>query len=402
MKHLKIMFMSVCTIMCGGVAFSDISAGVSTANCDASDIGATSTNTRLRADWTPNTIDLTWYTSTGVNVSGTNMCTYDNAITVPTNPTKTGYTFGGWRARTQLDFSTLPTNTNGNYSWSKDTSAKCRVIRETGTNTNSACTNSAFNDLDNLTWKTRFPDGSYVYGKSGCFTTAVTALYDTLSNTSGNGRNCMCKLTSYIPANSNTIYTPAVAYWVFSGYNNSTYNYCILQCAVNCAKKFQTDSNFRTISYSMFDLATLDTSTNANWDAQHARWKEFDEANGDYTMQNEFGTTDNSDLNDGEWAITFDYGTVYGKSLCTSSSLPDYYSTGTPNESASGPNCWCKVTQFKTTSGNILTAVSNPWSWYNNMIYDGEDHCERECASSCASGVAGNADNRTALYGQSQ
>ena len=49
---------------------------------------------------TPNTINLTWY-SVGDTVYETNQCTYDQPITLPaTNPTRTGYTFAGWRLRT--------------------------------------------------------------------------------------------------------------------------------------------------------------------------------------------------------------------------------------------------------------------------------------------------------------
>ncbi|MFQ6777711.1 MAG: InlB B-repeat-containing protein, partial [Alphaproteobacteria bacterium] len=31
------------------------------------------------------------------NASTTNQCTYDGAITLPTAPEKTGYTFKGWK-----------------------------------------------------------------------------------------------------------------------------------------------------------------------------------------------------------------------------------------------------------------------------------------------------------------
>ncbi|MFQ6778005.1 MAG: InlB B-repeat-containing protein [Alphaproteobacteria bacterium] len=43
-----------------------------------------------------NTINVTWNPANG-NASTTNQCTYDGAITLPTAPEKTGYTFKGWK-----------------------------------------------------------------------------------------------------------------------------------------------------------------------------------------------------------------------------------------------------------------------------------------------------------------
>ena len=56
----------------------------------------------LEADWTANTINLEWYNEdTKLTVPTTsNTCRYDGGITLPsTNPTKTGYTFKGWKVR---------------------------------------------------------------------------------------------------------------------------------------------------------------------------------------------------------------------------------------------------------------------------------------------------------------
>ena len=46
------------------------------------------------ATWTANTINIDWY-SDGSRVAQ-NSCTYGSTITLPTEPTKTGYTFNGW------------------------------------------------------------------------------------------------------------------------------------------------------------------------------------------------------------------------------------------------------------------------------------------------------------------
>ena len=62
-------------------------------------------NVTCTAVWTPNTIGLTWYTDSVANngtvISGTTPnCTYDLGIDIPAQPTKNGYTFDGWKVRT--------------------------------------------------------------------------------------------------------------------------------------------------------------------------------------------------------------------------------------------------------------------------------------------------------------
>lgn len=53
------------------------------------------------AQWTPNRINITWDLDEGqADTAGGQTCDYDGAVTVPTNPHKTGYTFGGWNVVT--------------------------------------------------------------------------------------------------------------------------------------------------------------------------------------------------------------------------------------------------------------------------------------------------------------
>ena len=55
---------------------------------------------RLRAEFTPEIINLKWYDEDGNRVTvptTSNSCTYDTSISLPPNPTKTGYKFKGWK-----------------------------------------------------------------------------------------------------------------------------------------------------------------------------------------------------------------------------------------------------------------------------------------------------------------
>ena len=49
---------------------------------------------RCTAQYTPNTINIDWY-SDNVQIAQ-NSCVYDSTITLPVQPSKTGYTFNGW------------------------------------------------------------------------------------------------------------------------------------------------------------------------------------------------------------------------------------------------------------------------------------------------------------------
>ena len=86
-------FLSVSLCLASGV-----SPTATTADCDNATLSTYSGTTNLQANWEPNTIDITWYN--GNDVFATNSCVYDDILTLPSGtPTKTGYTFDGWRVR---------------------------------------------------------------------------------------------------------------------------------------------------------------------------------------------------------------------------------------------------------------------------------------------------------------
>ena len=142
-----------------------------------------------------------------------------------------------------------------------------------------------------------------------------------------------------------------------------------------------------------FDLSTLDASIDTTWDAQHARWKPVYSTG--FSMQDVLGTENSSDLAPGEWADTFSYGTVKGKSLCSSTS-GTFAQSGTPDESGTGDTryCWCKATQFDNSP-----VSSASWVFRND---GGEmSDCAFNCAVNCASRVQRDSAFRGALFGVS-
>ena len=81
----------------------NIAASATTANCDNATLETYSGSSNLQANWEANKINLTWYSDdtqiTDVQSAATS-CNYDSGLTVPsTPPTKTGYTFNGWKVR---------------------------------------------------------------------------------------------------------------------------------------------------------------------------------------------------------------------------------------------------------------------------------------------------------------
>jgi len=94
-------FLSVSLCLASGV-----SPTATTADCDNATLSTYSGTTNLQANWEPNTIDITWYN--GNDVFATNSCVYDDILTLPSGtPTKTGYTFDGWRVKLPTGYTRL-------------------------------------------------------------------------------------------------------------------------------------------------------------------------------------------------------------------------------------------------------------------------------------------------------
>ena len=101
----------------------DIPATTTTVSCNDSAINTNNAPANLEINWEANTINLRWYSNNTLiqNVPAvSSSCEYDSTLTPPaTIPTRTGYTFTGWRVRPQYNFATLTTNQNGTQRWAR-------------------------------------------------------------------------------------------------------------------------------------------------------------------------------------------------------------------------------------------------------------------------------------------
>mgnify|MGYP003445382004 CR=1 FL=1 len=176
----------------------------------------------------------------------------------------------------------------------------------------------------------------------------------------------------------------------------------------------KTGYTFKGWRVKQCSLSGLDTSIDASYDATHVRWKPIDPTKIGYTMKKAFGTENSSDLNNGEWAVTFSYGTVKGMAKCsaksgnnngTTWSAPSSNWSATESEltSASGEAsyCWCHATNYTPNGGNQCNVASPSWVFKSN-IGDYASLCADNCAGDCAYLVTSEADFRRALFGVTQ
>ena len=211
--------------------------------CDTNVLNTDTGPVNLRAEFEPETIDLRWYNNnTLLNVTSTNSntCTYDTAINLPTNPTRPGYKFKGWKIRPEYDFDQLDASINGIEGFDKGKKPTnldedyCRhwwpVTNGASSNVQS-CNNQNYTDLYRYEWKTVFSYGT-IYGTSKCVPGGTSG--DNYIDNAADGDYCHCKVTGYKPNNSNIIYGPQKKMkWVGYASAQST-PYCLQQCATYC------------------------------------------------------------------------------------------------------------------------------------------------------------------------
>ena len=181
--------------------------------------------------------------------------------------------------------------------------------------------------------------------------------------------------------------------------------------AAPAARTGYTFKGWRVRQAASCSLSGLDTSISTSWDATHTRWKSISSSG--YTMANAFGTENSSDLNNGEWALTFSYGTVKGMAKCGaksgdnngftwSNASSNWSATESDLTSASGEAqyCWCHATNYTPNGGNQCNVASPSWVFYGD--YGSASGCALYCAYNCASYVVDIVGFRRAVFGVAQ
>ena len=124
--------------------------------------------------------------------------------------------------------------------------------------------------------------------------------------------------------------------------------------------------------YGTYDFSTLDASIRGT----------------DHAYNNEART----------WKVTFPYGVMSGKALCSSTPGTDSVA-GNPDLTESYQYCWCKATEFMPKDDNQVYGNASVSAWV--FRYDNESayYCNAYCPFYCAGAVKLFPDFRRAIFG---
>ena len=454
MKSLRLIFGCVFGAICALPGHADLT-------CDATDIGATSPHTRLRATWTPNTYNISWYenkeTLTPLTVqSAAQTCTYGSNLVIPsTAPTKLGHTFIGWEVESNpllgLDASINGTEPPVFAAYlGEEMYPDAATVAQYGLEQDTFVLNFSYGDIYvesscNST-STTFggPASSGLGGSDSFWESWIYSTYPSGSFTrGGDGSNCWCRVYGYKP-NGGTMQSVSSTPWVEFGTIGAKEHSCSNVCLEYCFELSYEITHLREALYgqqssvlhttqrnTQCGLSSLDTSIGiSTQDANNTRWKSINSSNA-YTMQEKYGTENSADLNNGEWEATFSYGTVKGVATCNSTKPIGFYNlrvaleagrmtesqaydalwgtngyaiypSSSFNTSSSGSNCWCRVTSYTPNGGSACSTTNSAWVYVSESNKD----CEQRCAFQCSL-FAGSSEGvvtflRSALYSTAQ
>ena len=246
--------------------------------CDNDVLSTYTGPANLTANWTGNNIAVTWYNEDDTYM--TNSCTYGGGLTVPSAPTKTGYTFRGWRIRQTCDLADVNFRDYGDYvtypSWYAFVSnnGERRAYRFVDNGNNDTFMNDSTGPTgltEPGTWAAH-RGNTAVYGISYCSARSGNgysegfdyvygnpsswfATYDQLTGASGSKNYCWCKATKYAIAGGAPC-SVETSNWVglheysisMAHMNNMTVeqmcaNYCADSCADMIYANLDTDGD---------------------------------------------------------------------------------------------------------------------------------------------------------------
>ena len=220
----------------------NIAGDASNATCNNGTLETYNGTSNLTANWTPNTIQLTWYadsesttplTGEGVPTS----CVYGGGLTPPSPLEREGYTFRGWRVRPKQTCGIRGLNT------STPSSGGQGYQDASG----GGVSQSTYGLSTNNTWAAEFSYG-VVYGRALCSSTPgdnhdfgwggnSEDWLKTPANTGGG--NCWCQVTGFTPtpgpytSGPTCTVSPAPSRWVFY-YDFVSSGNCASYCAFYC------------------------------------------------------------------------------------------------------------------------------------------------------------------------
>ena len=203
----------------------DISSSASSANCRNDPLETYSGTSNLQANWQANEIYLEWYDGDEeLAVPDESLsCVYDGTLTPPPAPTKTGYTFKGWRVRPEIWLINLDLDTSIN-------GTDYGYASIGGGDAYNANAYGLTSDSETGEWAVTFSYG-IIKGEAYCVSYSGTSM-------------CTCSIIRYTPISSEQTY--AVKDRI--KFKNSL-SACESNCTQYCAQTYQTDSDVRARAF---------------------------------------------------------------------------------------------------------------------------------------------------------
>ena len=272
-SSLLLSFLSI--ILISAPAFSYVT---NSSQCDNDVLSTYSGSANLTANWTGNNISVTWYN--GDTEYDSNQCTYGGELDVPTAPTKTGYTFKGWRVK-QADTSCFASQVcsltgsgvNGLTYNTNDSTAFGQYSLD-----GQRKKNESTYGLTAGGWALKYTNGGIIKGTSSCNSTmptiyntvmagmsngtmtqeqAMAAVYGSCESdaikpgntfsSSSTGQYCWCKMESYTPSGG-SVCNVASPSWVFL-YDLGSASDCASSCVHYCTDSVQGSADFRRVVF---------------------------------------------------------------------------------------------------------------------------------------------------------
>ena len=191
----------------------------------------------LQANWSANEIDLFWYDGDELLYDIPEeswSCVYDGTLTPPPAPTKTGYTFKGWRVRCMLE-----------NLGDKDISINGTDYGYTRLNGGAGYNESTYGltvQDNRAQWAVTFSYG-VVKGTAFC----ATQGYSNFQYYSEQ-QICWCETRQYISSDDDKVcYLKRPNQWVYE--NSGSYSNCADTCAQHCAEGVKNSENVRNSAY---------------------------------------------------------------------------------------------------------------------------------------------------------
>ena len=319
------------------------------------------------------TISLDWDPDNGSSHTQ-NQCTIGNNVVLPSQPSKPGYIFNGWAliphqcSIAEVNPDTQATQDSDHIRWKA-----LLYTQETSMEGVFGTENSS--DLDPGEWEIVFDYGS-VRGEALCSETAgTTPSSGEIGNPSQtSGSNLWCKPTSYTSSTNENCLTDTTN-WIFFD-NVDTPEDCQVY-TVFCPYYLAMMPSWRVNAYGSTYYSNICTYSGVDVSTNGDSFGYINDSNSSSPATynaSTFGLTE-----DNTWGVSFDYGVVICKSLCSTTS-GTVGNTGTPSTTA-GQHCWLRPESFTPDGGQTCDTI---YTLGNAYIYLGDMGGEDDCGVGCA------------------